>query len=90
MKTEDERSVTVDRKIPINGSTFDQLFTTTNRNTFKPNNRVTVVGASDVGMATVFSLLAKVGGYSYYVLVLPNYLSIVNYLSRVFIRKILL
>ncbi|KAL0902715.1 hypothetical protein ABMA27_000527 [Loxostege sticticalis] len=41
------------------GNTFDQLFLTMSRGNYKPNNKITVMGAGDVGMATVFSLLAK-------------------------------
>ncbi|XP_063838145.1 L-lactate dehydrogenase B chain-like [Ostrinia nubilalis] len=53
-----EREPPTDAKSP-NGSTFDQLFLTMGRGSYKPNNKITVVGAGDVGVATVFSLLAK-------------------------------
>ncbi|CAG9782010.1 unnamed protein product [Diatraea saccharalis] len=40
-------------------STFDQMFRSLTRNAYKPKSKVTIFGAGDLGMATVFALLAK-------------------------------
>jgi hypothetical protein len=59
-KKSDEKEQSEEPKKPIYQSSFDQLFHTMARSTYKANNKITVVGAGDVGMATVFALLAKV------------------------------
>ncbi|RVE53081.1 hypothetical protein evm_002178 [Chilo suppressalis] len=40
-------------------STFDQLFRSLTRTAYRPNNKVSIIGAGDTGMAAVFSLLTK-------------------------------